>query len=71
MYKAPIQLNVLVDNNIYFLEDQDSAKSESFRMYLRRGVILTKEKVAKRNWHGYKRCVFYQQDETIKHLFFH
>jgi hypothetical protein len=24
----------------------------------RRGVILTKDNLAKRNWHGSKRCVF-------------
>jgi hypothetical protein len=42
-----------------------------FRWYLRKGVVLTKDNLAKRNWHGSKKCVFYHQDETIKHLFFH
>jgi hypothetical protein len=41
-----------------------------FTWYLRRGVILTKDNLIKRNWHGCKTCVFYSQDETIKHLFF-
>ena len=39
-------------------------------MYLCRGVILTKDNLAKRNWHGSKQCVFCHKDETIKHLFF-
>ena len=39
-------------------------------MYLRRGVILTKDNLAKRNWHGSKKCVFCHHDKTIKHLFF-
>jgi hypothetical protein len=34
-----------------------------------KGVILTKDNLAKRNWHGSKKCVL--TDETIKHLFFH
>jgi hypothetical protein len=33
-------------------------------------VILMKDNLAKRNWHGSKKCVFYHHDETIKHLFF-
>jgi hypothetical protein len=39
-------------------------------MYLRKGVVLMKDNLAKRNWHGSKKCVFYHQDEIIKHLFF-
>jgi hypothetical protein len=33
-------------------------------------VVLTRDNLAKRNWHGSKKCVFCYQDETIKHLFF-
>ena len=46
-------------------------KTKVFAWYLRRGVILTKDNLAKRNWHGSKKCVFCQHDETITHLFFH
>jgi hypothetical protein len=46
-------------------------KNKKFAWYLRRGVILTKDNLIKRNWHGSKTCVFCLQDETIKHLFFH
>jgi hypothetical protein len=45
-------------------------KNKFFAWYLRRGVILTKDNLIKRNWHGSKTCIFYPQDETIKHLFF-
>ena len=45
-------------------------KNKVFAWYLRRGVILTKDNLAKRNWHGSKRCVFCHKDETINHLFF-
>jgi hypothetical protein len=45
-------------------------KNKFFAWYLRRGVILTKDNLMKRNWHGSKTCVFCSQDETIKHLFF-
>ncbi|WVZ58599.1 hypothetical protein U9M48_008856 [Paspalum notatum var. saurae] len=38
--------------------------------YIRRGVILTKDNLAKRNWHGDKFCCFCHKPETIKHLFF-
>jgi hypothetical protein len=46
-------------------------KTKIFGWYLRRGVILTKDNLVKRNWHGSTQCVFCHQDETINHLFFH
>jgi hypothetical protein len=45
-------------------------KNKIFAWYLRRGVILTKDNLIKRNWH--KTCIFFcLQDEIIKHFFFH
>jgi hypothetical protein len=41
-----------------------------FGSYLHKGVVLTKDNLAKRNWHESKKCVFSHQDETIKHVFF-
>ena len=38
--------------------------------YLRRGVVLTKDNLARRNWPGSKKCCFCTHNETIKHLFF-
>jgi hypothetical protein len=41
-----------------------------FLWYLKRGVVLTKDNLARRNWHGCKQCVFCSHPETIQHLFF-
>ena len=70
MYKALIQPVEPVLNNKSIWKTKISLKTKIFAWYLRRGVILTKDNLAKRNRHGCKKCVFYQQDETIKHLFF-
>ena len=45
-------------------------KIKIFSWYARRGVILTKDNLVKRNWKGSIKCVFCLHDETIKHLFF-
>ena len=33
-------------------------------------VILTKDKLAKRNWKGCKKCAFCDSEESIDHLLF-
>jgi len=38
--------------------------------FLKRGVILTKDNLARRNWNGSKVCCFCNKLETIQHLFF-
>ena len=45
-------------------------KIKIFLWYLRRGVVLTKDNLAKRNWHGNQQCCFYHENEMIQHLFF-
>ena len=45
-------------------------KIKIFMWYLIKGVVLTKDNLFKRNWHGSKRCVYCDSDETIQHLFF-
>lgn len=50
------------------MQNEDIFKN--FIWYLRKGVIFTKDNLAKRNWHGSLQCVFCQHNETIKHLFF-
>jgi hypothetical protein len=62
---------VPVDNNKKILEDEKTIKNLNIWMVSSSGVILTKDILVKRNWHGSTRCVFCQHDETIKHLFFH
>jgi hypothetical protein len=70
MYKALIQPIQQVFDNTSIWKMKMPLKTKVFAWYLRRGVILTKDNLAKRNWHGCKKCVFYHHDETIKHLFF-
>ena len=45
-------------------------KIKIFLWYLRRGVILTKDNLAKRNWQGNQQCCFCHENERIQHLFF-
>ena len=45
-------------------------KIKFFLWYLKKGVILTKDNLAKRNWKGDKKCCFCNNDESIQHLFF-
>jgi hypothetical protein len=70
MYNALIHLDIPVDNNNMIWKMKISLKTKVFGWYLRRGVILTKDNLAKRNWHRSKSCILRHQDETIKHLFF-
>jgi hypothetical protein len=72
MYNALIfpnvSINKISNNKLWKLKIP--LRIKVFGWYLRKGVVLTKDNHAKRNWHGSKKCVFYHQDETIKHLFF-
>jgi hypothetical protein len=45
-------------------------KTKVFIWYLRHGVILTKDNLAKHNWQDSKKFVIWHHDETIKQLFF-
>jgi hypothetical protein len=45
-------------------------KFKIFLWYLRRGVVLTKNNLIKRNRKGDKKCCFCSSDEMIQHLFF-
>jgi hypothetical protein len=73
MYNALILPDVPIDkiSNDKLWKLKIPLRIKVFGWYLRKGVILTKDNLAKRNWHGSKKCVFCHQDETIKHLFFH
>ena len=45
-------------------------KIQIFLWYFKRGVLLTKDNLSRRNWRGDKNCVFCSNTETIHHLFF-
>jgi hypothetical protein len=44
-------------------------KIRIFMWFLFKKVILTKDNLVKRNWHGNKKCCFCDHEETIQHLF--
>jgi hypothetical protein len=41
-----------------------------FMWYIKRGVVLTKDNLARHNWEGNRLCTFCAIQETIQHLFF-
>jgi hypothetical protein len=45
-------------------------KIRIFMWFLQQKVILTKDNLSKRNWHGCKKCAFCDHEESINHLFF-
>jgi hypothetical protein len=47
-----------------------SLKIKIFFWYLQRGIILTKDNLARKDGKGSQKCCFYNINETIKHLFF-
>lgn len=68
-YQALIHIDVPNLNNCLW-NLKAPLKIKIFLWYLRRGVVLTKDNLAKRNWQGSKTCCFCHKEETIKHLFF-
>jgi hypothetical protein len=65
MYKDLIQPKLPIDNKKKIWMMKIQLKTKIFAWYLRRGVILTRDNLAKLNWHGSKTCVFCHQDEAI------
>jgi hypothetical protein len=72
MYNALILPDVPIDkiSNNKLWKLKILLRIKVFGWYLHKGVVLTKDNLAKQNLHGSKKCVFCHQDETIKHLFF-
>ena len=70
MYRALMHSEVPMSNNKKIWKSKIPLKVKIFMWYLRRGVVLTKDNLARRNWPGSKKCCFCTHDETIKHLFF-
>jgi hypothetical protein len=44
-------------------------KIKNFLWYIRKGVILTRDNLAKRQWKGCTSCSFCSRQKTIQHLF--
>ena len=45
-------------------------KVKVFLWFLHQGIILTKDNLVRRNWHGNEKCCYCSNNETIQHLFF-
>ena len=69
-YLGLIYQNTL-NNNKKIWKLRAPLKIKIFLRYLRRGVILTKDNLAKRNWQGNQQCCFCHENKTIHHLFFY
>jgi hypothetical protein len=70
MYRAFVDNIVPVDNNHKFWKLKVPLKIKFFAWYQQRGIIQTKDNLAKKNWIGSLKCEFCYRNETIKHLFF-
>jgi hypothetical protein len=46
-----------------------TSKNHFFLWFLQKGVVLTKDNLAKKNWKGSQKCVCCNMNETIQHLF--
>ena len=68
MYAKLINNGVRVSQDLWQIKIPTRIKI--FLWYLKRGVILTKDNLARRNWNGDKSCCFCHSTETIHHLFF-
>jgi hypothetical protein len=54
----------------YIWKMKVSLKIKIFMWFLHQKVIITNDNLAKRNWTGYKKCVFCDSEESVNHLFF-
>jgi len=66
MYAALINNRVKVSQDIWKIKIP--MKIKVFLWYLKKGVILTKDNLVRRNWNGDSTCCFCHLPETIKHL---
>jgi hypothetical protein len=69
MYSALLDTH-MVSHNIYLWKLKIPLKIKVFLWLLYKKVILTKDNLVKRNWHGNKKCCFCDNYKTIQYLFF-
>jgi hypothetical protein len=64
----------LINNSVRVSQDIEQTKLpmkiKVFMWYLKRGVILTNDNLARRNWNGDKSCCICHFTDTIHHFFF-
>ncbi|WVZ77096.1 hypothetical protein U9M48_024997, partial [Paspalum notatum var. saurae] len=68
MYKYLVNSNIPVPQDIW--HTKLPLKIKIFIWYLKKGVLLTKYNLSRRNWHGDKSCAFCGRTETIQNLSF-
>ncbi len=69
MYLALIN-NGYIDRNKCIWKLKMPLKIKIFMWYLLKGVVLTKDNLARRNWNSSLRCSFCLKNKSIQHLFF-
>jgi hypothetical protein len=69
MYRALLEFEAIPYNNIIWTLKLP-LKIKVFLWYLYKGVILTKDNLARRHWQGDNKCSFCSSEETIQHLLF-
>ena len=69
MYRSLLNNNAISGHRVIW-QIKVPLKIKVFLWYLSKGVTLTKDNLAKRNWNGSKLCSFCGHNETIQHLFF-
>jgi hypothetical protein len=69
MYSSLLLTQALPFNNVIW-KLKIPLKTKVFAWYLIKGVVLTKDNLARKQWHGNIPCYFCACSETIQHLFF-
>ena len=69
MYRALLGVQALPYNNLIW-KLKLPLKIKVFMWYLYKGVILTKDNLARRQWQGDTKCCFCSSEESIQHLLF-
>ncbi|WVZ57602.1 hypothetical protein U9M48_007966 [Paspalum notatum var. saurae] len=68
MYKHIFNNGIKVSREI--CQTKIPLKTKIFMWYVKRGVLLTKDNLARRNWNDHQGCCFCNKNESIQHLFF-
>jgi hypothetical protein len=69
MYRALFGVEA-IPYNTFIWKLKLPLKIKVFLWYLYKGVVLTKDNLARRQWQGDIKCCFCSSDESIQHLFF-
>jgi hypothetical protein len=68
IYRALLKIQA-IPYNTFIWKLKLPLKIKVFIWYLYKGVILTKDNLARRQWQGDRKCCFHSSNESIQHLF--